>query len=62
MTCNAALFVQNNADETYVRTILENLVDNSMHSLRVGGGPGRITIHVATEGPLGLAAKDWVMA
>ena len=41
--------VQANADPSYVRTILENLVDNSMHSLRVGGGPGRITIHVATE-------------
>jgi signal transduction histidine kinase len=41
--------VQASADEGYVRTILENLVDNSMHSLRVAGGPGRITIRVASE-------------
>jgi len=41
--------VQATADPGYVRTILETLVDNGMHSLRAGGGPGRITIHVATE-------------
>jgi signal transduction histidine kinase len=41
--------VQASADPAYVRTILENLVDNSMHSLRLGGSPGRITIRVATE-------------
>jgi two-component system sensor kinase FixL len=41
--------VQASADPGYVRTILENLVDNSMHSLRDGGGAGRITIRVATE-------------
>ncbi len=41
--------VQANADPRYVRTILETLVDNGMHSLRVGGGPGRITIHVTAE-------------
>lgn len=41
--------VQASADPGYVRTILENLVDNSMHSLRVGGAPGQITIRVATE-------------
>jgi len=41
--------VQASADPGYVRTILETLVDNGMHSLRLGGGPGRITIHVATE-------------
>jgi len=37
------------ADPSYVRTILENLVDNSMHSLRDGNGAGRITIRVASE-------------
>ena len=42
--------VQASADPSYVRTILENLVDNSLHSLRVGGAPGQITIRVVTEG------------
>jgi signal transduction histidine kinase len=37
------------ADAGYVRTILENLVDNSMHSLRSGGAPGKITIRVTSE-------------
>src|SRR6202041_517469 len=47
--------VQATADPGYVRTILENLVDNSMHSLRDAGGTGktgkmgRITIRVASE-------------
>jgi signal transduction histidine kinase len=41
--------VQASADPGYVRTILENLVDNSMHSLRAGHGHGRITIRVAAE-------------
>jgi two-component system sensor kinase FixL len=41
--------VQASADPAYVRTILENLVDNSMHSLRTGGAPGHITIRVARE-------------
>jgi two-component system, LuxR family, sensor kinase FixL len=41
--------VQVTADPGYVRTILENLVDNSMHSLREAGSTGRITIRVATE-------------
>jgi len=41
--------VQASADPGYVRTILETLVDNGMHSLRAGGGAGRVTIHVATE-------------
>ena len=41
--------VQASADPGYVRTILENLVDNSMHALRLSGSPGRITIRVATE-------------
>jgi signal transduction histidine kinase len=42
--------VQAIADPAYLRTIIESLVDNSMHSLRVEGGPGRITIGVETEG------------
>jgi signal transduction histidine kinase len=41
--------IQASADPGYVRTILENLVDNSMHSLRLGGSPGRITIRVTAE-------------
>jgi signal transduction histidine kinase len=44
--------VQATADPGYVRTILENLVDNGMHSLRDVGGAGktgRITIRVASE-------------
>jgi len=41
--------VQATADPAYVRTILENLVDNSMHSLRDVGRTGRITIRVASE-------------
>jgi|HubBroStandDraft_2_1064218.scaffolds.fasta_scaffold135586_2 signal transduction histidine kinase len=50
-----------NADETYVRTILENLVDNSLCALRVGGGKeitirlaaedGRAVVRVADDGP-----------
>jgi signal transduction histidine kinase len=36
------------ADPTYLRTILENLLDNSMSSLRDRGG-GCITIHLAAE-------------
>jgi len=41
--------VQASADPGYVRTILENLVDNSMHSLRAGRSHGRITIRVVAE-------------
>jgi len=41
--------VQASADPGYVRTILENLVDNSMHSLRTGKSHGRITIRVVAE-------------
>ncbi len=37
-----------NADPGYLRTILENLLDNSLHSLRTSGG-GTVTIHLATE-------------
>jgi signal transduction histidine kinase len=40
--------VQANADATFVRTILENLVDNSLCALRAGGG-GLITIRLAKE-------------
>lgn len=41
--------VQASADPGYVRTILENLVDNSMQSLRAGRSRGRITIRVVAE-------------
>jgi signal transduction histidine kinase len=40
--------VQASADPSYVRTILENLLDNSLGSLRDRGG-GRITIRLAAE-------------
>jgi signal transduction histidine kinase len=40
--------VRANADPSYVRTIVENLVDNSLHALRAGGG-GVVTVHVASE-------------
>jgi signal transduction histidine kinase len=38
-----------NADPAYVRTIVENLVDNSLQALR-GGGGGCVTVRVASEG------------
>jgi signal transduction histidine kinase len=44
--------VQVTADPTYVRTILENLVDNGLQSLRGGGVGGSITIRLAVEGGL----------
>jgi signal transduction histidine kinase len=40
--------VSAHADPTYVRTILENLVDNSLQALR-GNGRGTITIELGTE-------------
>jgi two-component system sensor histidine kinase TctE len=40
--------VQASADPGYVRTIVENLVDNSLHALRAGGG-GCVTIRVGSE-------------
>jgi signal transduction histidine kinase len=40
--------VQADADPTYLRTILENLVDNSLSSLRDQGG-GAITLALAVE-------------
>lgn len=40
--------VQAHADATYVRIILENLVDNSLASLREGGGE-RVTIRLTEE-------------
>jgi signal transduction histidine kinase len=39
--------VRATADPVYVRTILENLLDNSLHSLR--GHGGSITIHLGVE-------------
>jgi signal transduction histidine kinase len=41
--------VQASADPAYVRAILENLVDNSLASMR-GGGRGRVTIRLTSEG------------
>jgi signal transduction histidine kinase len=55
------LAVLASADATYVRTILENLVDNSLCALRAGGGKlitmqlaaenGRAIVRVADDGP-----------
>lgn len=36
------------ADPSYVRTIVENLLDNSLHALRAGAG-GSVTIRVGSE-------------
>ncbi len=57
--CDPAIVAS--ADPTYVRTILENLVDNSLSSLRTGGGhritlrlaeeSGRAVVRVADDGP-----------
>jgi signal transduction histidine kinase len=41
------------ADASYVRTILENLVDNSLHSIR-GRGHGAITIRLAASNALAV--------
>jgi signal transduction histidine kinase len=41
--------VDADADPAYVRTIVENLLDNSLHSLRADGG-GSITILLGVEG------------
>jgi signal transduction histidine kinase len=41
--------VRANADPTYVRVILENLVDNALASLRSGGG-AKVTISACREG------------
>jgi signal transduction histidine kinase len=46
MECNAP--IQASADATFVRTILENLVDNSLCAMRSGGG-GLITIRLEEE-------------
>lgn len=53
--------VEASADPAYVRTILENLLDNSVHSLRAAGGgtvtirltkePGRAVVSVEDDGP-----------
>jgi signal transduction histidine kinase len=45
--CDGA--VEASADPTYVRAILENLVDNALASLRTGGG-GRVSIRLSCEG------------
>jgi signal transduction histidine kinase len=44
--CAAGIEVR--ADTTYVRTILENLVDNSLCALRAGGG-GSISVRLSAE-------------
>ena len=46
MECADSVFAT--ADPAYVRTILENLVDNSLHSLRTHGGRV-VTVRLATE-------------
>jgi signal transduction histidine kinase len=53
--------VQAAADPSYVRTIVENLLDNSLHALRAGGGKsvtirvnreeGRAVVRVSDDGP-----------
>jgi signal transduction histidine kinase len=63
--------VQARADPTYVRIILENLVDNSLASLREGGGErvtirlteeaGRAVIRVCDDGPPIDARVDAVL-
>jgi two-component system, LuxR family, sensor kinase FixL len=45
---DCAQTVQASADPAYVRTIVENLVDNSLHALRVAGG-GSVTVSVVSE-------------
>jgi signal transduction histidine kinase len=45
--CEAPL--QANVDPSYVRTILENLLDNSLHALSASGG-GNVTIRLYAEG------------
>jgi signal transduction histidine kinase len=41
--------VRANADPDYLRTIVENLVDNSLHALREGGGTV-VTLSIDTDG------------
>jgi len=43
-----SLAVQASADPVYVRTIVENLLDNGLHAVR-GAGGGCVTIRVASE-------------
>jgi signal transduction histidine kinase len=61
--------VEASADPAYVRTILENLLDNSVHSLRAAGGgtvtirlakePGRAIVSVEDDGPpFDVTARD----
>jgi signal transduction histidine kinase len=62
--------VQASADPMYVRTIVENLLDNGLHSVRATGGGGVVTIRVGSEDgraivrvsddgpPLDAAARD----
>lgn len=41
--------VQASADPMYVRTIVENLLDNGLHSVRAGGVGGCVTVRVDSE-------------
>jgi two-component system sensor kinase FixL len=41
--------VQASADPMYVRTIVENLLDNGLHSVRAGGAGGCVTVRVDSE-------------
>jgi len=62
--------VQASADPVYVRTIVENLLDNGLHSVRASGSGGCVTIRVDSENgravvrvsddgpPLDAAARD----
>lgn len=45
------------ADATYVRTILENLIDNSLHALRMNGG-GSVNIRLAQEQGLATVSVE----
>ena len=47
--------IEARADATYVRTILENLVDNSLCALR-GAGGGRISVRVRSEQNLAIVS------
>ena len=62
--------VQASADPMYVRTIVENLLDNGLHAVRAGGAGGCVTIRVDSKNgraivrvsddgpPLDAAARD----
>jgi signal transduction histidine kinase len=53
--CEAKVVV--NADPSYVRTILENLLDNSLHSLQSGAG-GTVSIVLSIDADAGRAIVE----